>query len=184
MPRSDTALADPSSTNGAPEHWWVPGHKRPQGRTVSFPELVHVHALWRDALEARDGHLEDLDRQYRGARAAFEQDNGKIVAEYWCRRVPSAVALTANGPTLTFHRASDWATRDAPEIAALVHRCDDLAARAIQVLTGVRERICLQLVMSSASHLLSLVDAREDPHEQDPERHRLETKAAIEEEQR
>jgi len=71
MLRSDTALGDPASLNGTSERWWVPGHKRSRGQTVSFPELVHVHALWRNALEGRDGHLKDLDRQYRDARAAF-----------------------------------------------------------------------------------------------------------------
>ena len=34
-----------------------------------------------------------------------------------------------------------------------------LAVRASAVLTGVRQRICLQLVVASAAHLLSLVDA-------------------------
>jgi hypothetical protein len=193
-------IGDPAATNGAPRRRWAPAHKNARRRqTVSFPELVHVHALWRDALEAGDERLEDLDPQYRRVRAAFERDNGEIVAEYWCWSVPSAVALTARrpsgpaplkGPALAFHRASDWATKDAPEIAAQVHRCDDLAARAMQVLTGIRQQICLQLVMSSASHLLSLVDAREDAraagdaHPQDVERQRRRIKDAIEGERR
>ena len=41
-----------------------------------------------------------------------------------------------------------------------MHRCDELAVRAKTVLTGVRQRICMQLVMASAAHLLALVDAR------------------------
>jgi hypothetical protein len=192
--------SDPASTNGAPHRWRGPGHKRTPRLTVSFPELVHVHALWRDALEAGDQRLVKLEPQYRRARAAFERDNGEIVAEYWCWSVPSAVAVTAkrlrglaglSGPTLVFHRATDWATKDAPEIAAQVHRCDELAARAMQVLTGTRERICVHLVMSSAAHLLSLVDAREDartsgsPSEQDAARDRSSTmKTALENERR
>jgi hypothetical protein len=81
--------------------------------------------------------------------------------------VESAVALTHKrrwapwtSPISTFHRESDWATQDAPEIAAELHRCDELAVRAKTVLTGVRQVICMQLVMACAAHLLSLVDSR------------------------
>jgi hypothetical protein len=135
-------------------------------RTVPFPELVHLHALWRDALEGRRDRLSDLDRDYHETRADFERDHGAIVNELWCTRAASAVALTAQpglrGDKLVFHRVSDWATEGLPEIAAQLHRCDELATRASQVLTGVRERICLQLVMSSASHLLGLADGAAD----------------------
>jgi hypothetical protein len=133
---------------------------------VPFPELVHLHALWRDALEGRRDRLADLDRDYHDTRADFERDHGRIVNELWCSRAASAVCLTAQpdfkGDKLSFHRVSDWATEGMPEIAAQLHRCDELATRAAQVLTGVRERICLQLVMSSASHLLSLADGSAD----------------------
>jgi hypothetical protein len=84
--------------------------------------------------------------------------------------VASAVALTEKRrtgvaswflrPKITFHRASDWATKDHPEVAAQLHRCDEIAIRAMQVLSGLRRRICLHLVMTSAAHLLSFVDAR------------------------
>ena len=59
-----------------------------------------------------------------------------------------------------FHRETDWATQDFPDVAAQLHRCDELAVRASAVLKSVRQRICLQLVFASASHLLGLVDAR------------------------
>jgi hypothetical protein len=132
---------------------------------------VHIHRLWRDALEALDERFLNVNPRYHAARAAFEREHGRIVSEYWCWRFPGAVVLTAKpapgpvrfvkGPSLSFHRASDWATKGEPETAAQMHRCDELAARATQVLTGVRKRICIQLVMASASHLLSLVDARD-----------------------
>ena len=63
-------------------------------------------------------------------------------------------------PHVAFRRASDWATKDHPDVAEQIHRCDELAIRASQVLSGIRRRICLQLVMTSAAHLLSFVDAR------------------------
>ncbi len=59
-----------------------------------------------------------------------------------------------------FHRESDWATKNAPDVAAELHRCDALAVRAKAVLTGVRQQICLELVVSCAANLLSLVDKR------------------------
>jgi hypothetical protein len=140
------------------------------GRAVSFPELAYLHYRWRKALESS---LPDLDRravEYRDARAGFETEHGAIIDEYWCWHVPSAVALAEQArpavlswflrPRIGFHRASDWVTRDHPEIAAQVHRCDELAIRATQVLSGSRRRISLQLVMNSAAHLLSFVDAR------------------------
>jgi hypothetical protein len=63
-------------------------------------------------------------------------------------------------PRCGFHRESDWATREFPDIASELHRCDELAVRAKTVLTGVRQRICMNLVMASAAHLMSLVDQR------------------------
>ena len=41
-----------------------------------------------------------------------------------------------------------------------MYRCDELAVRATTVLTGVRQRICMNLMMASAEHLMSLVDRR------------------------
>ena len=48
--------------------------------------------------------------------------------------------------------------KDEPEIADALHECDELAVRAAQVLRGKTLHICMQLVMASAGHLLSLVD--------------------------
>ena len=105
--------------------------------------------------------------EYQAARSSFEERHGEIVSAYWCSHVESAVALTHKkrrlpwaSPISTFHRESDWATQEAPEIAAELHHCDELAVKAKTVLTGVRQVICMQLVMACAAHLLSLVDAR------------------------
>ena len=136
--------------------------------SVSFPELVLAHHDWRKAV-ARGRPSSALERAYCAKRDRFEQEHGRIVNAYWCLNVPSAVALTAKPrsrllrrlgfePRLTFHRVTDWATRNRPSIAACLHLCDDLAVRAGQVLTGLRQRIALQMVMASASHLLTLAD--------------------------
>lgn len=135
---------------------------------VPFAELVHAHFCWRRALVRGDAARAEAD--YRQALARFEAEHGRITNAYWCANVESAVALTEKqhrrplrallGPRLAFHRVTDWATRGEPAIAAELHACDELAVRASQVLTGLRRRVCMQLVAAAASHLLSLVDAR------------------------
>jgi hypothetical protein len=104
---------------------------------------------------------------YDEVLSAFEAHSGQIVRAYWCSEIESAVALTERrrlgglrSPAFGFHRESDWATKSAPEVATELHRCDELAVRANAVLTGVRQRICLELVVACAAHLLSLVDTR------------------------
>ena len=133
---------------------------------VTFSELVYAHFDWwrayrKDALDASTAAA------YRDTMAEFERRHGEIVSAYWCSHVESAVALTHKRrllpwarPISTFHRESDWATQNSPDIARELHRCDELAVRAKTVLTGVRQLIGMQLVMASAAHLLSLVDAR------------------------
>jgi hypothetical protein len=133
---------------------------------VSFSELVYAHFdWWRERQDGSSDH--SATRAYDAARAAFERRHGEIVSAFWCSHVESAVALTEKkrlrglrSPAWGFHRESDWATQNAPDIAADLHRCDELAVRANTVLTGVRQRICMQLVVASAAHLLSLADAR------------------------
>lgn len=129
----------------------------------TFAELVYAHYAWwqglRDPERRRAHHAETFER----VRERFEARHGQIVHAFWCSHIESAVALTERPrrwrhPELAFHRESDWATKQHPEIAAELHRCDDLAVRAHTVLTGVRKRICLHLVAASAGHLLSLVD--------------------------
>jgi hypothetical protein len=142
----------------------------PDAPAIPFPELAHLHFQWRKALETNAAELESKAKRYRDARSAFEAEHGRIVDEYWCWHVPSAAVLTEKPrprvvswflrPHVTFRRASDWATKDNPDVAEQIHRCDELAIRAAQVLSGIRRRICLQLVMTSAAHLLSFVDAR------------------------
>jgi hypothetical protein len=138
---------------------------------VTFPELVHFHRCWRQALDGEGGRLHQAEEEYRTALAAFERRHGKIVNSYWCTNVESAVALTLRPPsrllrlvgvpdTLRLHRVSDWATKDKPEIAEALHECDALAIKASEVLVGKARPIALQLVMASAGHLLSLVDER------------------------
>jgi hypothetical protein len=137
-----------------------------ESHALSFSELVHTHFdWWRE--QRRDGVRNAGKTAYDTAVADFERRHGEIVSAYWCSHVESGVALTRTkaslpwaNPTSSFHRESDWATQNSPDIACELHRCDELAVRAKTVLTGVRQKICMQLVMASAAHLLGLVDAR------------------------
>jgi hypothetical protein len=133
---------------------------------VTFSEVVYAHFNWWHHREGarRNAHAAQA---FDDARVAFEKRHGELVNAYWCSHIESAVALTqkkrlrgALGPLWGFHRETDWATQEFPEVAEQLHRCDELAVRANAVLKSVRQRICMQLVFASASHLLSLVDAR------------------------
>ena len=134
---------------------------------VSFSELALAHfGWWRSRQHGGTGERA-ASRVYDEARVAFERRHGEIVTAYWCSQAESAVALTekkrlrgAISPVWGFHRESDWATQGSPDIAAELHRCDELAVRANTILTGVRQRICMQLVVASVAHLLSVADAR------------------------
>ena len=129
----------------------------------SFTELVYAHFAWWH--ELRNGASGDAAAAYHEILGRFERRHGKLVHSFWCTHLESGVALTekpAKFPwqrsTWSYHRESDWATKGRHEIASQLHRCDELAVRARTVLTGVRQRICLQLVTAASAHLLSLVD--------------------------
>ena len=133
---------------------------------VTFSEVVYAHFNWWHHREGarRNAHAAQA---FDDARVAFEKRHGELVNAYWCSHIESAVALTqkkrlrgAIGSEWGFHRETDWATQDFPDVAEQLHRCDELAVRANAVLKSVRQRICMQLVYASASHLLGLVDAR------------------------
>jgi hypothetical protein len=147
----------------------------PPARRVSFPDLVRVQFRWRESVKpgsaVPEAEREALQHEYHDHLERFEQEHGEIVTAYWCADVESAVALTAGRPDTgwlrrllsvspKFHRVSDWATKDEPDIARALHHCDELAIRASEVLRGRSRRICIRLVMTAACHLLALVDAR------------------------
>jgi hypothetical protein len=131
----------------------------------SFAELVYAHYAWWHALR-EPGERPHAHHAYERLRERFEEHHGRVVHAFWCTEIESAVALTErprrhrwwDSAELAFHRESDWATKAHPEVAAALHKCDELAVRAQTVLTGVRRRICLHLVAATAGHLLSLVD--------------------------
>ena len=107
----------------------------------------------------RGGGVSRRARRFRGAVRRDRQRLLVLARRERGRSDAQETQVPVGEPISTFHRESDWATQEAPEMADL-HHCDELAVKAKTVLTGVRQVICMQLVMACAAHLLSLVDAR------------------------
>lgn len=136
---------------------------------VSFAELVWAHHLRQEAL-ARGAPYEGEDEQrYRSFHARFEAEHGPIVASYWCRHEASASALTVKPvgrlraffgaeDSVRLHRATDWATKDMPEIAEQLRDCETLAIRVAACLQDTSLLVAIQRLHSLVSYLLGFVD--------------------------
>jgi len=140
----------------------------PVGR--SFPDLVWAHHVWEarrrpDEIEASQIERE-AERRYREALAGFENEYGEFVSAYWSRVDASAVGVTVRARSwyhmgdseVRFHRATDWATREAPAIPEALDRCERLALKAEQALRSTSELITVQWIFTVASHLLGLIE--------------------------
>ena len=111
---------------------------------------------------------QESEQVFRLRLRQFEARYGSIDSAYWSVRDASAVALTLEKRPVRwrpdhetvprFHRATDWATRDAPEIAAALDECETLAVRVEEILRGSSELIALRRITAVASHLLGYVD--------------------------
>ncbi len=147
---------------------------------VTFPDLVRAHRAWEQELYEHERHHKEpdkaIEREFRRKWRQFEGKYGRIDDAYWSVRDASAVAFTSRKERLRwrrrseliprFHRATDWATRDEPEIAAALDECETLAVRVEEILRGPSELIALRRIHAVASHLLGFVDrewGREPP---------------------
>jgi hypothetical protein len=149
------------------------------GEIVTFPDLVRAHQAWERELYGadRDGQKPDraLEWEFHRRWRQFERKFGRIETAYWSVRHASAVALTIrevgkrrrrDERIPRFHRATDWATRDEPEISRALDECEILAARTEEILRGPSELIAMRRITAVASHLLGYVDrswGRESP---------------------
>jgi hypothetical protein len=139
---------------------------------VTFSDLVRAHRAWEHELYEQERHNRQpdkaIEREFRRRWRQFEGRYGRIDDAYWSVRDASAVALTIKEkdsrwrpePELVprFHRATDWATRDEPEVAAALDDCETLAVRVEEILRGPTELIALRRIKAVASHLLGFVD--------------------------
>jgi hypothetical protein len=156
--------------------------------TVSFADLVFAHHLrqverYRAVQEAStngrafDGSAEQL---FVDRLRDFQKQHGTIIQSYWCTYEISGLALTREQvrlpwwrlrrtePRIHMHAEVEWATRDSPELAHQLHKIDNLAVRADEVLRGTGEHIAMQLLMAAERHVLSYVDRKDGPP-RDPE---------------
>lgn len=131
--------------------------------------------------EARRRGTDDqaaLGDEYEAALTRFEDAHGEIVNAYWCTKAEGAIALTAGrplsgwqdrlvSPAPQLHHHTDWASRDAPDIARALDRCYEMALRATEVLRGGARRIMIALSMRSACRLMMLLDSSHGQHETD-----------------
>jgi hypothetical protein len=153
------------------------GRSRERGRdavaaseAVAFPELVWAHFLRQQELHDQGLVHGPAEEEYRSQLERFTQEHGPIINAYWCTSEASAVAITEKPGTrvlgflwrrpaaIRFHSATDWATRDAPDLGHALHTTETLAIRVSEVLHGTSERIAMQWLLSIAGYLLSVVD--------------------------
>jgi len=152
-----------------------------ENQTVTFTDLALAHYLRQTCFYRAaqlDASSEDVasadiaDKAYRDRLQAFERDHGSIVRAYWCTYEISGVAITEQKVRRPWwrlwrtetrerlHTATDWATRDSPELAHQLHKVDNLTVRADEVLRGTAENIAMQLLLCAGSHVLSYVDRK------------------------
>ncbi len=142
---------------------------RPRG--VTFPDLVRAHRSWEQELYGTALYDRKPDRrleqEFHRRWDQFEGKYGQIHTVYWSVRDASAVAFSIKDKPRRFrrdeliprfHRATDRATRDEPEVAEALDDCETLAARAEEILRGPSELIALRRINAVASHLLGFVD--------------------------
>jgi hypothetical protein len=140
--------------------------RRPEGRKVSFPELVWAHFLrQRELRDARDHPYEGpAEERYREFEQRFEEHNGTIVSQYWCSGDASGIALTIKrrplllADTVRLHWATDWSTKDKPKLTRLLYDCESLAVRVQEVLRDTSRRVAMQSLFNVISFLLGFAE--------------------------
>jgi hypothetical protein len=148
---------------------------------VTFPDLVRAHRAWElELYDSAREHREPnrmLEQEYHERWSQFEHKYGQIKNAYWSVRDASAVAFSVKKRRRAvrvwdhehiprFHRVTDWATRDEPEVAKALDDCESLAVRVEEILRGPSELIALRRITAVASQLLGYVDrqwGRESP---------------------
>jgi hypothetical protein len=140
--------------------------------SVAFPELVWAHYLRQHELHDEHKLHGPAEDEFRAQLERFVDEQGTIINAYWCVNEASAVAITEKPgakvlglwrrrANIRFHAATDWATRDTPEISHALHTCETLGIRVSEVLSGTSERIAMQWILSIGGYLLSVVDGHE-----------------------
>ncbi len=165
----------------------VAGHRATGTRSVSFPEIILAHYLHQLEVyrnRTLDGEWEE---PFRRRMRDFEREHGQVIAAYWCSREPSGVALTLKtvrpwqrlwrkDAIVRLHSATDWITRDTPDIAHEIHQCETLGIRASEVLRGTSELVAMRWLLAAISRMLGVVDR---PDERSPGRAQIKRAVAL-----
>jgi hypothetical protein len=141
-----------------------------QTGAASFSDLVRAHFRREEERKWHGDAGKEAQDDYRAQLDAFEREEGKLAAVYWSTRNASAVAITigaesgARNPLaetetkVRLHRVTDWVTKDAANIADLLHECDLLAIRVAEILRGTSERITMRWLFAVQAHLLGFFE--------------------------
>jgi gluconate kinase len=145
-----------------------------QAGAASFSDLVRAHFRREEERKANGTASKDAQDDYAAKLEAFEREEGRLEAVYWSTRDASAVALTvgrARGGSnplaetetkVGLHRVTDWVTKDASQIADLLHECDLLAIRVREILRGTSERITMRWIYAVQAHLIGFFERTDD----------------------
>lgn len=144
---------------------------------VSFPELVWAHFLWQREVHEHEILHGEAEQDFQRLLRSFERANGQIQHAYWCTREASAVAITAQRPygklgawlrlhpVVRFHAVTHWVTRDQPDIAGLLHRCEAMSVKFTELLRHGTQQIAMEWLLAIAGHLLGFADSSATPTE-------------------
>jgi hypothetical protein len=137
----------------------------PAGEAISFEELCRARFVAMSADRA-EGHGPG-EPEYLRARKEFERANGEITEEWWSSQRAGGIVLTVPRTSMLrsvvgaqsgvrLHRATDWLTRDAPDVAAAVQEAEGLAVRCREILRGTAQQIALVHVFGAIVSLLGV----------------------------
>jgi hypothetical protein len=168
----------------------------PIARTGSpfFADLVRAHYAWERGLggtEGARGRRDELGDVYHAKLKKFCAREGPITESYWCTRKPSAIVLTEKPPMqrprflrepeIRIHRLNNWLMpRSSQPLVDLLHKCDDLAIQADEILRGTPRRIALRSVYAIESDVLAFLErTRGQPKEPEVEEFAEEATRAV-----
>lgn len=143
---------------------------------VSFSDLVRAHFKRERARKRGDSEAADeTERDFRARLKEFEDQEGNLAAVYWSTRNASAIAMTIGNAhsrrnpfvdtenEVRLHRVTDWVTRDAEQVADILHACDLLAIRVGEILRGTSERIAMRWLYAVQEHVLGYIERTPAP---------------------
>src|SRR5262249_1523316 len=115
------------------------------------------------------GMTHPLEQDYLDAADLFQRTEGDILRAYWCAAGASGVVLAGEKRAgsglgslqrscVRIHRATDWVTSEAPEIANLLTLADTLAIKVTNILSRDSRSMAMEWIFNEESFLLGFVE--------------------------